>query len=70
KFEKRTWFVSKTVNQRIMSLKDTLVEATQSLVRRIPNFKSIGLLSDILTNEIPLSEKKVNELITFLAKAF
>ena len=53
-----------------MSSKDTLVEATQSLVRRIPNFKSIGLLSDILTNEIPLSEKKVNELITFLAKAF
>ena len=51
-------------------MNDDIVDATKDLVARLPNFKSIQLLSDVLTNGTQLSEKKVDELLSFLAKAF
>ena len=54
----------------MMRADDTFVASTKDLVARLPNFKSIQLLSDVLTNGTQLSEKKVDELLSFLAKTF
>jgi len=47
------------------------IDAVKDLVSRLPNFKSVQLLSDVLANSHhPLSQEKIDEILTFLAKAF